>query len=60
LGLTDENVDLLREVDYDILTQGFIRLIKYAYHQGIPSFLKVHLQITPELSVFVLEQFQDE
>jgi hypothetical protein len=43
LGLTDEDVDLLRGVDCDILTQGLIGLIEYLYHQGIPSFLKAHL-----------------
>jgi hypothetical protein len=25
---------------YDILAQSFIGLIKYPYHQGIPSFLE--------------------
>jgi hypothetical protein len=59
LGLTDEDVSLLRGVDCDILTQGLIGLIEYSYHQGIPSFSKVHLQRTPGLSVFGLEQFQD-
>jgi hypothetical protein len=59
LGLTDEDVDLLRGVDCDILTQGLIGLIEYSYHQDIPSFLEVHLQRTPGLSVFGLEQFQD-
>jgi hypothetical protein len=43
----------------DILTQCLIRLIEYAYHQGIPSFPKAHLQRTPELSMLGLEQFQD-
>jgi hypothetical protein len=43
----------------DILAQDLIGLIEYSYHQGIPSFLKVHLQRTPELSVLGLEQFQD-
>jgi hypothetical protein len=38
LGLTDEDVGLLRGLDYDILTQGLIGLIEYSYHQGIPSF----------------------
>jgi hypothetical protein len=46
-------------VDYDILTQGLIGLIEYSYHQGIPSFPEAHLQRTPGLSVFGLEQFQD-
>ncbi len=36
----------------DILTQGLIRLIEYWYHQGIPSFLKSHLQRTPTGSNF--------
>jgi hypothetical protein len=47
-------------VDCDIMTRGLIGLIEYSYHQGIPSFLGAHLQRTPELSVLVLEQFQDE
>jgi hypothetical protein len=52
VGLIDEDVGLLREVDCDILTQGLIGLIEYSYHQGIPSF--------PEaISVLGLEQFQD-
>jgi hypothetical protein len=52
LGLTDEDVGLLREVDCDILTQGLIGLIEYSYHQGIASF--------PEaISVLGLEQFQN-
>jgi hypothetical protein len=59
LGLTDGDVGLLRGVDCDILAQGLIGLIEYSYHQGIPSFLKVHLQKTPGLSVLGLEQFQD-
>jgi hypothetical protein len=40
LGLTDEDVGLLREVDHDILSQGLIGLIEYSYHQGIPFFWK--------------------
>jgi hypothetical protein len=32
LGLTDEDVGLLRGVDYDILAQGLIGLIEYSYH----------------------------
>jgi hypothetical protein len=43
LGLTDEDVGLLRGVDCDILAQDLIGLIEYSYHQGIPSFLEVHL-----------------
>jgi hypothetical protein len=43
LGLTDEDVGLLKRVDCDILTQGLIGLIEYSYHQGIPSFPKAHL-----------------
>jgi hypothetical protein len=46
LGLTDEDVGLLRGVDCDILTQCLIGLIEYAYHQGIPSFLEVQLKRT--------------
>jgi hypothetical protein len=59
LGLTNEDVGLLRGVDCDILTQGLIELIEYSYHQDIPSFLEVHLQRTPRLSVLGPEQFQD-
>jgi hypothetical protein len=59
LGLTDEDVGLLRGVDCDILAQGLIGLIEYSYHQGIPSFLEAHLQRTLGLSVLGLEQFQD-
>jgi hypothetical protein len=59
LGLTDEDIGLLRGVDCDILTQGLIGLIEYSYHQGIPSFPEVHLQRTLGLSVLSLEQFQD-
>jgi hypothetical protein len=29
-----------KRVDYDIMPQGLIRLIEYAYHQGIPIFWK--------------------
>jgi hypothetical protein len=43
LGLTDGDVSLLREVDYDILAQGLIGLIEYSYHQGIPSFPEAQL-----------------
>jgi hypothetical protein len=57
LRLTDENVSLLRGVDCDILTQGLIGLIEYSYHQGIPSFVKAHMQRTMGLSMLGLEQF---
>jgi hypothetical protein len=57
LGLTDEDVGLLRGVDRDILAQALIELIKYSYHQGIPSFPEAHLQRTPGLSVLGPEQF---
>jgi hypothetical protein len=43
LRLTDEDVGLLRGVDYDILAQGLIGLIEYSYHQDISSFLEAHL-----------------
>jgi hypothetical protein len=59
LGLTDEDVDLLRRVYCDILAQDLIGLIEYTYHQGIPSFLKAHVQRTLGLSVLGQEQFQD-
>jgi hypothetical protein len=57
LGLTDEGVGLLRGLDCDILAQGLIGLIEYSYHQGIPSFLKAHLQRTLGLSVLGPKQF---
>jgi hypothetical protein len=44
LGLTDEDVGLLRGVDCDILTNGLIGLIEYSYHQGIPSFSEPQLK----------------
>jgi hypothetical protein len=46
LGLTDEDVGLLRGVDCDILTQGLIGLIEYSYHQGIASFPEAQLKRT--------------
>jgi hypothetical protein len=59
LGLTDEDVSLLRVVDCDILTQDLIGLIEYSYHQGIPSFPEGHLQRTLGLSVLGPKQFQN-
>jgi hypothetical protein len=59
LGLTDDDVGLLRRVNCDILTGGLIGLIEYSYHQGIPSFPEAHLQKTPRLSMLGREQFQD-
>jgi hypothetical protein len=41
LGLTDGDVDFLREFDCDIMAQGLIGLIEYAYHHCIPSFPEV-------------------
>jgi hypothetical protein len=60
LGLTDEDIGLVKGVNCDILAQGLIGLIEYSYHQGIPSFPEAHLQRTPGLSVLGPEQFQDE
>jgi hypothetical protein len=57
LGLTDEDVGLLRGVDCDILTNDLIGLIEYSYHQGIPSFSKLQLKKTLGLSVLGLDQF---
>jgi hypothetical protein len=57
LGLTDGDVDLLRRVDCDILTQDLIGLIEYSYHQAIPSFLEAQLKRTLGLSVLDQEQF---
>jgi hypothetical protein len=59
LGLTDEDVGLLRGVDCEILTQGLIGLIEYSYHRGIPSFSEAQLKRTMWLSVLGLEQFLD-
>jgi hypothetical protein len=59
LGLTDEDVSLLRRMDCGILTQGLIGLIEYSYHQGIHYFLEAHLQRTSGLSVLGPKQFQD-
>ena len=59
LRLIDEDVDLLRGVDCDILAQGLIGLIEYSYQQGIPSFPEAHLERTPGLSVLGPEQFRD-
>jgi hypothetical protein len=57
LGLTDEDVGLLRGVDCDILVQGLIELIEYSYHQGILSFPEAQLKRTLGLSVLDMEQF---
>jgi hypothetical protein len=64
LGLTDEDVGLLRGVDCDILApgmgypgQGLIELIEYPYQQGASSFLEAYLERTSKLSVLGLEQF---
>jgi hypothetical protein len=47
LGLTDEDVGLLRGDECDILAPGLIGLIGYSYQQGIPSFPEAHLKRTP-------------
>jgi hypothetical protein len=60
LGVDRQGRRSFKGVNCDILTQGLIGLIEYSYHQGIPSFPKAHLQRTLGLSVFDLEQFQDE
>jgi hypothetical protein len=66
LGLTDEDVGLLRGVDCDILArpwdgdflaQGLIKLIEYPYQQGASSFLEAYLERTSKLSVLGLKQF---
>jgi hypothetical protein len=46
LGLTDEDVGLLRGVDCDMQAEGLMRLIEYSYHQGISSFLEAQLKRT--------------
>jgi hypothetical protein len=59
LGLTDEDVDLQRGVDCDILGQGLIWLIEYSCHKGIPSSPEAQMQKTPGLSILGPEQFRD-
>jgi hypothetical protein len=59
LGVDRRGCRSSKGVDCDILAQGLIGLIEYSYHQGIPSFLKAHLQRTLGLSVLGPEQFQD-
>jgi hypothetical protein len=59
LRLTDGDVCLLRGWIVTFWFKALIGLIEYSYHQGIPSFLEVHLQRTPGLGVLGLEQFQD-
>jgi hypothetical protein len=58
LGLTDEDIGLLRGVNCDILAQGLIELIEYPYLQGSSSFSEVYLERTSKLSVLGLEQFR--
>jgi hypothetical protein len=58
LGLTDEDVSLIRGLDGDILAQSLIELIEYPYQQGISSFLEAYLERTSKLSVLGLEQFR--
>jgi hypothetical protein len=43
LGLADRDIDLLKGVDCDILTQGLIGLTEYSCHQDISSFLEAQL-----------------
>jgi hypothetical protein len=57
LGLTDEDVGLLRGVDYDILTQGLIELIGYPYQRDASPFSEAYLERTSKLSMLGLEQF---
>jgi hypothetical protein len=59
LGVDRQGRRSSKGVDCDILAQGLIGLIEYSYHQGIPSFLEVHMQRTLGLSVLGPEQFQD-
>jgi hypothetical protein len=57
LGLTHEDVGLLRGVKCDILAQGLIELIEYSYQQGVSSFSEAYLERTSKLSVLGLGQF---
>jgi hypothetical protein len=65
LGLTDEDVGLLRWVDCDIMTpvdghflaQCLMELIEYSYQQGVSFFSEAYLERTYRLSVLGLEQF---
>ena len=67
MGLTNEVVGLLREVDCDILAlvdgdimaQGLIELIEYSYQQGASSFSEAYLKRTSRLSVIGLEKSWD-
>jgi hypothetical protein len=44
LGLIDEDVNLLRGMDCDILAYSLRELIEYSYQQGASSFLEAHLK----------------
>jgi hypothetical protein len=65
LGLTDEDVGLLRGVDCDImasvnghfLAQCLMELIEYSYQQGASYFSEAYLERISRLSVLGLEQF---
>ena len=59
LGLTDEDVGLLRGWACDTPVQGLIGLIGYSYHQVATSFSEAGLQRTPRLSVLGPEKFGD-
>jgi hypothetical protein len=62
LGLTDEDVGLLRVVDCDILAlvdgdilaQCLIELKEYSYQEGASSFLEAYLERISRLSVLGL------
>jgi hypothetical protein len=57
LGLTDEDVgllkgvdcDILAPVDGDILAQGLIEIIEYSYQQGASYFLEAYLERTSQV-----------
>jgi hypothetical protein len=51
LGLIDEDIDLLRGDECDILAQSSMRLVGYSYQQVATSFLEAHLERTPRLSM---------
>ena len=59
LGLTDEDVGLLRGWACDTPAQGLIGLIGYSYQQVAISFPEAGLQRTPRLSVLGPEKFGD-
>jgi hypothetical protein len=59
LELTDEDVDLLRGVDCDILTQGFNRIDRILIPLSYTFFSVSPTVKNSEVNVLDTEQFQD-